>query len=489
MGIFSKLFGNCNGGGSKDGRGANGDAASKYQGSNADGTKTVHDQRRRLSVQNDPNIGKLVYEGVSEAANVPDAGNTQHVFDSQIATIDQFFRNKGGRKNSLRGETCTKKESTYADKVEVAQTKDAFPAVIGHQCRKGRKPESPNQDSFSITVHEGVHMQIYCVFDGHGPFGHEVSEVCANFFVKKLCQNKMFQSCFGLRESKLTAEDYKQIDFKIESAIRAVFEQVEGMVVKQTKSIFMKQNTDHEDCPGGKCRDVRLSGSTATVVVRRGNKLYFAWVGDSSAVLLRKNPNRKKNESLYQTVYFTKDHKPNDPKEKQRIIASKGEVRKMKNDIPHRVFMKGQPFPGLAMSRAIGDFEGKKCGVVATPEFAVCECEVNDCLIVASDGVWEFIDQNTAVAPKLNIGPLVDKFEPDQAEECARSIFDESKKRWILEEGQLENGRMVADIVDDITVIVSHLQEFPPMQESDSEEESDADEDASPNEGKDENKA
>ena len=46
----------------------------KYQqGSNQDGSKTIHEQRRRLSVQNDPNIGKLVYEGVSEAAAILDA--------------------------------------------------------------------------------------------------------------------------------------------------------------------------------------------------------------------------------------------------------------------------------------------------------------------------------------------------------------------------------------------------------------------------------
>ena len=57
-----------------------------------------------------------------------------------------------------------KKENTYADKVEVTQTNDAFPDYIGHQCRKGRKPESPNQDSFSITMHDGVMMQVFAVF-------------------------------------------------------------------------------------------------------------------------------------------------------------------------------------------------------------------------------------------------------------------------------------------------------------------------------------
>ena len=405
------------------------DAANgKYGANGAGAQKTQHDQRRRLSVQNDPAMGKLVYEGLGEGAGGADAQPSKHLFDPNIATIDQFFTNKRGRKNSLRGETPMKKENTYADKVEVTQTNDAFPEYIGHQCRKGRKPESPNQDSFTITMHDGVMMQIFAVFDGHGPFGHEVSEVCASFFVKKLCQNKMFQSCWGLKESKLTEKDYQEIDNKIEQSMRVVFKEVEAMVVKSTKQIFQKQDTDAEDCPGGKCKDVRLSGSTATMVVRRDNKLYFAWVGDSSACLLRKGKKGKKGApAQFETQFYSKDHKPNDPKEKARIIASKGEVRKMKNDIPHRVFMKGQPFPGLAMSRAIGDYvrvlcicslfsfknlnahvffinfrssnlimfcpfmkqiqEGKKCGVIASPDFAICTCETDDVLIVASDGV------------------------------------------------------------------------------------------------------
>ena len=61
--------------------------------------------------------------------------------------------------------------------------------------------------------------------------------------------------------------------------------------------------------------------------------------------------------------------------------------------------------------------------------------------------MWEFIHQDTAQAPKLNIGPFIDKYQPEQAKECSQYVFAESKKRWILEEGQLENGMMVADIV------------------------------------------
>lgn len=44
---------------------------------------------------------------------------------------------------------------------------------IGYACKKGLKPESPNQDDFCITL-DGDAL-ILGVFDGHGQYGHDVS--------------------------------------------------------------------------------------------------------------------------------------------------------------------------------------------------------------------------------------------------------------------------------------------------------------------------
>ena len=42
-------------------------------------------------------------------------------------------------------------------------------------CKKGLKPESPNQDSYSIFLEDGK-VGVYGVYDGHGPNGHDVSQ-------------------------------------------------------------------------------------------------------------------------------------------------------------------------------------------------------------------------------------------------------------------------------------------------------------------------
>ena len=63
---------------------------------------------------------------------------------------------------------------------------------------------------------------------------------------------------------------------------------------------------------------------------------------------------------MIEAVELSKDHKPNLPEEKVRIEASGGMVDSYHSATgqqlgPHRVWVKGQPYPGLAMSRSLGD--------------------------------------------------------------------------------------------------------------------------------------
>lgn len=94
--------------------------------------------------------------------------------------------------------------------------------------------------------------------------------------------------------------------------------------------------------------------------------LYVAHVGDSRCVLAQRNPT---NGGLV-AVDLTQDHKPGQscrgisqpyqplnsdlPLERARIIARGGTVHKRPHDVSHRVYVQGKPYPGLAMSRALG---------------------------------------------------------------------------------------------------------------------------------------
>lgn len=63
-----------------------------------------------------------------------------------------------------------------------------------------------------------------------------------------------------------------------------------------------------------------------------------------------------------------------------------------------RVWLKDDPLPGLAMSRSFGDRVATLAGVISTPEVKEFELQSEDkFIIIASDGVWEYISDEEAV--------------------------------------------------------------------------------------------
>eukprot|EP00877_Chromochloris_zofingiensis_P002581 jgi/Chrzof1/12323/Cz06g30100.t1 len=89
------------------------------------------------------------------------------------------------------------------------------------------------------------------------------------------------------------------------------------------------------------------------------------------------------------------------------------------------------------MSRALGDQLAHQVGVSSEPDCITVELTPQDKFIVlASDGVWEFISNKEAV-------DMIAKC--DTAEEGCRQLVDEAYQRWLAEED---------GVVDDITAVV-----------------------------------
>ncbi len=63
-----------------------------------------------------------------------------------------------------------------------------------------------------------------------------------------------------------------------------------------------------------------------------------------------------------------------------------------------RVWLQRENGPGLAMSRSLGDRVGSQCGVSSEPEVSDTLLSAEDkMLIIASDGLWEFISSKEAI--------------------------------------------------------------------------------------------
>ena len=104
--------------------------------------------------------------------------------------------------------------------------------------------------------------------------------------------------------------------------------------------------------------------------------------------------------------------------------------------------MREENVPGLAMSRPIGDMVAASVGVIPEPEFFEVELKpVDKFVVIASDGVWEFITNDDCVNKVL---PFWKKNDPEGA--CEKLVL-ESVEHWKRED----------EVIDDITVICVFL--------------------------------
>jgi len=287
---------------------------------------------------------------------------------------------------------------------------------------EGEQKAKINQDRGGVKYPfgecEGYERALFMVFDGHGAVGDKVSEYVVNTV-----------------DSELEALD----------RTKGPLLDDENMIIQAMKDAFV--STDNALKKNAQI-DAELSGTTAVAVFavhKKGSstiKLYTANAGDSRAVL--------HNTKTGKTTDLSEDQKPDTPAEQRRIEKAGGFVSPAEDwGGPARVWLDASmTLPGLAMGRSIGDHLVSAVGVTAGPEVLVQEVKLCDCddsfLVMASDGVWEFIESKPAA--KLVADAIKDCAQPDRvATESCRKLIEASAIRWQEEEG---------DYRDDITAIV-----------------------------------
>eukprot|EP00425_Heterocapsa_triquetra_P042158 CAMPEP_0195089612 /NCGR_PEP_ID=MMETSP0448-20130528/28849_1 /TAXON_ID=66468 /ORGANISM="Heterocapsa triquestra, Strain CCMP 448" /LENGTH=380 /DNA_ID=CAMNT_0040123349 /DNA_START=118 /DNA_END=1260 /DNA_ORIENTATION=+ len=332
---------------------------------------------------------------------------------SESTIIDMV--NKGddapnGRKMSI-GSNTDQGKTSFANKTIQSYGDEIDPPSlgIGYTCRKGLKPESPNQDSWFLLKMETY--SIYAVFDGHGQKGHDISQ-----FVKENLPKLI------IRDPRFKTPD-------MPSMMKDVFKKTQSLII--TADRLKKVSS-------------QMSGTTATVCIHNHTEdtLLLAHVADSTAVLGRVKTNGGKKD--LDCVTLTRDHKPSLKDERARIEQNGGRVV-FDGYANHRVYAKNAKYPGLNMSRCLGDLMGHQdCGLSCEPEVKEFKIKADDTvLLLCSDGVWEFITPLEAVA-------IVTEFPSNKAMVAAERLAKEAWDRWIREEG--------GAVVDDITVLLIGLK-------------------------------
>jgi serine/threonine protein phosphatase PrpC len=255
---------------------------------------------------------------------------------------------------------------------------------------------------------------IYGVYDGHGKTGHDVSNFVKENMPKIIVKDQRFKT-----------DNDSMIAMMQDS-----FKRIQSLVSHQDRN---------------KKLSAQMSGTTATVAIRdhAAKKLLVSHVADSTCVL-----GSIDSAGKFTGRALTRDHKPDLPDEKARIMKAGGRVV-FDGYANHRVYAKNGRYPGLNMSRCLGDLLGHAdAGCSAEPEVKWVELSDNDeILLLCSDGVWEFITPNDAV---VLVGKHLKEKGKEKAMEAATELAKKAWDLWIQEEG--------GAVVDDITVVLIYLK-------------------------------
>ena len=272
-----------------------------------------------------------------------------------------------------------------------------------------------NQDNFFIykNLNDEPDTLYLGVCDGHGIVGHDVS----SYLIKHLPSNLN-------TELKKTNKYIKDKD--------TLYKTLSQVFVNTNKSLCHVQSID-----------TKFSGSTCVTLILTKNKIISANAGDSRAVMGRFK------DGVWTNIDLSRDHKPNDKEESERIISHGGRIEAYKDENggdlgPPRVWLKNEDIPGLAMSRSFGDEVAASVGTISEPEIKSFDITEDDkFIIIASDGIWDFISSLECV----NI--IKDYYEKKDLKGCLKYLLNESSKRWIKEE----------EVIDDITAILVFFEE------------------------------
>lgn len=213
--------------------------------------------------------------------------------------------------------------------------------------RQGRRPSM--EDFYTARIMPSRKSDTFLsIFDGHGgkAAAKKAAELLPLLITSTPLERGQFQSVEAYEELEEIFKNQKE-----NSGTTAV-------------SVYIKKNDDAE--------------STSPYI------LEVAWTGDSRAIYVRKDGS---------IAFETTDHKPTDVSENKRIKDAGGFL--MMGRVVNEKLDKA-----LAVTRAIGDYGIKQetKGIVATPE--VRKLNVfprHHFMILASDGVWDVIDNEEAV--------------------------------------------------------------------------------------------
>lgn len=249
-----------------------------------------------------------------------------------------------------------------------------------------------NQDVYLIhqSFMDEPSRHVFGVMDGHGADGTRAAQYC---------QRTLPAVLEAIYDGNPDPDPMSR-------ALRRAFEETHARVTNRSKS---------------RC-EASHSGTTATVALLEHRELMIGWVGDSQACIIQ-----ELESGQLKSCWMSRVHQFSQEDEKQRALQSGGWVDQSRSNGfpsgPLRVYFMGEGYPGLMVSRSLGDFDAHCIGVSAEPECYHRTLSPDDRYIVlCSDGVWDVLTEDAVVdIIQLNVGNV---------KAAAKKIVSQARSEW-----------------------------------------------------------
>ena len=329
-----------------------------------------------------------------------------------------------------------------------------------------------NQDSYFIIpqLDNCENIKVFGIFDGHGEVGDilstEIKEYFKNFFVNLLSYNNELDVDEGeenlhnnfiiksINNRKIdhfnhyysTKFQKRKINYKIpeekkledlsfllmekSGKINKIYNKLKSNNYSEIYSSYKKLD-DELHTKYSNSNFCHLSGSTSLIVFlfnsKNCNKIITSNLGDSKIILISQTNTIKELNTL---------HTLNNTEEKNRILEHGGVISRLTVG-PLRIWYKNKKYPGLSITRSLGDFESDSLGVISIPEVKEYDLDEEQIkiLVFGTDGVWKFLTNDKIMDIVLPY------YLQNDAEGATQKIKETANNLW-----NIKNPKGIADI-------------------------------------------
>eukprot|EP00934_Nitzschia_sp_Nitz4_P000205 Nitzschia sp. Nitz4//scaffold116_size91068//49637//54838//NITZ4_004959-RA/size91068-snap-gene-0.7-mRNA-1//1//CDS//3329533581//205//frame0 len=350
-----------------------------------------------------PDTGSFVYGQESSSSS----SSSQYVLHFPMADLDTIY---GTAQSMKQLQSFTKSSFPSSECILLTRkgNKLPFTGVGANQDRIGvmhhhHQPTSSNEEEEQQQQQELEANADWWMglFDGHGPYGHAVSQMALYEMGRMFVEYTAATTTATTTATRATTGSGKKRD--------------EASLQQHMQSVFASLNAQ--------IPDLNSSGSTGISIMKLGHQLILSTLGDSIALVVGFHPSDPENVHW---VYQSQPHKPDVPEERQRIEAAGGQVQLPMEPGYSARFVYPLPIPkgddmdtvhdgiagqdsspyhhhhhqplmaALAMSRCLGDLDGIPYGLSAEPRTTVLDLTTLSrdeiyFVLVATDGLMDVL--------------------------------------------------------------------------------------------------